>query len=287
VKEPTKPVPWAAFLGKLWGERFPVDVRTIAMDYSVRFPDPIKTINAAPVDNFEGALCPLPKSGKWAILYNPGITSPGRINFTLAHELGHYLVHRHLRPGGFECGDKNLLGLDGDAARKQIEQEADQFASHLLMPKEDFRTQVRRADISLDLLDHCVDRYGVSRTAAALKWIDLTNECAVLVAATNGFVLWCWRSARAQQRGLWFPQGMELHEESWAAKPDLMVADALGLEHEAGTWHDTMTARELAIFAPRHEMTISLLTFEDGQSDSGWGEEPVEDSYDRFLARGA
>lgn len=284
MKEPTKPLPWAAFLGKLWGDRFPVDVRTIAMDYSKRFPDPIKTIQAAPVENFEGALCPLPNAGKWAILYNPAISSPGRINFTLAHELGHYLVHRHLRPDGFECGERNLLGLDRDTARKVIEQEADLFASHLLMPKEDFRAQVRRADMTLELLAHCAERYGVSRTAAALKWIDLTDECAVVVAATNGFILWSWRSARAKQRGLWFPIGMELPEDAWAASTSSEVTDPRGMEHDAGTWHDIMSAREMTIFAPRHEMTISVLIFGDANLDNGWCDEPVEDTYDRFTA---
>lgn len=283
MKEPTKPLPWAAFLGKLWGERFPVDVRTIAMEYSIRFADPIKTIQAAPIENFEGALCPLPNAGKWAILYNPAISSPGRINFTLAHEFGHYLVHRHLRPEGFECGERNLLGLDRNAARKAIEQEADLFASHLLMPKEDFRSQVRRADMTLELLVHCADRYGVSRTAAALKWIDLTDECAVVVAATNGFVSWSWRSVRAKRRGLWFRTGMELPEVAWAASPNSNVSDPRGMEHDAGAWHDSLSAREIAIFAPRHEMTVSVLIFEDENPDSGWHDEPVEDSYDRFI----
>ena len=98
MKEPTTPRGWAAFLGKIWPHGFPIDVKTMAMEYSARFPDSILAIKEAEVENFEGALCPV--RDKWAILYNPGITSPGRVNFTLAHELGHYLVHRHKSPGG-------------------------------------------------------------------------------------------------------------------------------------------------------------------------------------------
>tara|TARA_R100000655_G_scaffold50744_2_gene88371 strand:- start:90 stop:422 length:333 start_codon:yes stop_codon:yes gene_type:complete len=67
----------------MWGPRFPVDVRQIALEYSKRFSDPVLDIIEAPVPSFEGALAPLKKRGGWAILYNPGIRSAGRINYTL------------------------------------------------------------------------------------------------------------------------------------------------------------------------------------------------------------
>lgn len=284
MKEPTTPVAWAAFLGKIWGDRFPVDIKAMAMEYSSRYADPIKAIKAAPVDNFEGALCPIPNRGNWAILYNPNMTSAGRINFTLAHEFGHYLVHRHRNPAGFECGEQQLVGLDRDAARKAMEQEADQFASHILMPTQDFDLQTKRADFTLDVLAHCVDRYDVSRTAAALKWIDRTTECAIVIAATNGFILWCWRSARARQRGLWFDQGYELPLDSWAVSPATTAVDVYGIRHHEGVWHDQEPVREMAIFAPRHEMTISILVYENDTRDNELDGDAVEDSYDRFMS---
>ena len=44
----------------------------------------------------EGMLMPHPSgSGEWGIVYNETIRSPGRRNFTLAHELGHYLGLHH------------------------------------------------------------------------------------------------------------------------------------------------------------------------------------------------
>ncbi len=89
------------------------------------------------------------------------ITSAGRINFTLAHELGHYLVHRALNPNGFKCGQERVLGLDRDATRRKIEQEADAFASYLLMPMNDYRAQVGGDDMTLELLHQCANRYGV------------------------------------------------------------------------------------------------------------------------------
>lgn len=277
MTDPTTPCGWANALVTMWGlDRFPVDVRQIATDYSKRFDDPILTIAEADVVNFEGALAPLRKRGGWAILYNPKIRSPGRINYTLGHEWGHYLCHRHQSPAGFQCGEVDVLGGTRDQER-----EADQFSSYLLMPLTDFRAQVGNQKMTLDLLRHCADRYGVSFTAAALKWLESTNLCAAVVVATNGFVLWRRRSASAKRARIYFPSGMELPRASGAANAGrLLTTDGISLP--AGVWCQLPT-REVAIFADHYEMTISLLVFEqpDVLSD-GWENEEVMDTFDRF-----
>ncbi len=280
--EPTRPCAWANLLGRAWGPRFPVDVKTIALEYSARFPDPIKSIAQATGNDFEGALYPLTKTGKWAILYNPDIASKGRINFTIAHEFGHYLVHRAGSPAGFECGEARVLGFDADEARQILEHEADTFASYLLMPLDDYRAQIDGADMTLDLLEHCSVRYEVSRTAAAIKWLDFTPECAVLVTAVNGFVLWCWRSKEAKRRRIYFPRGMELPTASWAASPGILGASA-GVAHAPNVWSVASEAREMAIFADRYEMTISLIVFGEDQSRyEDVDADAEEDLYDHF-----
>src|SRR3546814_9114430 len=48
----------------------------------------------------------------WGIIYNDAITSKGRINFTLAHEFGHYLLHREAYPDGLECGAQDMVRWD-------------------------------------------------------------------------------------------------------------------------------------------------------------------------------
>jgi len=275
--DPTAPCAWANNLVRMWGPRFPVDVQQIALEYSKRFDDPVLTIAEARVPSFEGALAPLQKRGGWAILYNPTIRSAGRINYTLGHEWGHYLCHRHQAPAGFECGETDVLG----GSRKQ-EREADQFASYLLMPLDDFRAQVRQEPMSLDLLKHCSDRYDVSLTAAALKWLESTRLCVAVVAAANGFVYWCRHSAAAARARIFFPSGMELPAGSLAA--DRFNLAALGGRDLApGVWW-SRGVREVVIFADHYEMTISLLVFEDhGALPDGWEDEAVEDTFDRFT----
>lgn len=178
--------------------RFPVDVKAVALEVSAqRFPtEPIRSIEDLDIGNFEGVLARHPDGRYWKIGYSTSGRSPERIRFTLAHEFGHYLVHRQLRER-FECTDLDMH--DWDAEGRQIEVEADTFASYLLMPLDDFREQIAGQQISIELLQHCANRYGVSLMAAALKWIEVAPRRAVVVAARDGFVLWA-RSNKAALR---------------------------------------------------------------------------------------
>jgi hypothetical protein len=55
------------------------------------------------------------------------------------------------------------------------------------------------------------------------------------------------------------------------------------VELPSGVWANR-PVREVAIFADRYEMTISLLVFDDADAmPEGWEDEPVEDTFDRFA----
>lgn len=67
------------------------------------------------------------KNGEeWTILLNARQPQPRKL-FTLAHELGHYFLHRHLKTH-FSCD----IFPTGPVPR--LEREANQFAAELLMP---------------------------------------------------------------------------------------------------------------------------------------------------------
>lgn len=288
--DPASPIAWANFLVRAWGPRFPVDLRAIALEYSKRFDDPVAKIAEAAVDTFEGAIYYRPKRDCWFILYNPTIVSPGRINFTLGHEFGHYLNHRRLireNSGFLECSQGAVLGIGDDAAR-QVEQEADTFASYLLMPMDDFRRQVEGQAMTLDLLTHCANRYGVSLTAAARKWIEFTEERAVLVIGRDDFVLWARSSERAYKSGVYFKSGTPLPPGSLALRADLVDA-ATGLELAAGVWRRNEPVREMTIFADRYDLTISLLLLPKEpplRFPMGFDhEEPTPDTFELLTGR--
>lgn len=268
--------------------RFPVQVADLAREYSANvFPDdPIREVQGASLPGFEGALLRIRGGrGGWGIVYNEDITSPGRTNFTLAHELGHYLLHRKDYPDGIRCSQEDVAqGMRG------IEREADQFAADLLMPYDDFRRQLHaRQAADIPALSACADRYGVSLLAVALRWTSYTERRAVLAVSREGFLLWSRSSYAAMRTGVFFRTAndvVEVPEQSLAARQDMTFDNRAGAAIPSGVWFQE-EVKEMTVFSEQYDMVMSLLLLDD--AESGWlaqddaTEDPVAVPLDRQL----
>lgn len=180
-----------------------LDIRDLAIHWSrnISSSAPIIGVKSVPIPSFEGMLAKSPRGEGWMIGVNDQIQSAGRIRFTIAHEFGHFILHRD-RQERFECSNQDMHSWD--AQGRDIELDADTFASYLLMPIDDFRRQVDGQSFSFDLLRHCADRYGVSLTAAALKWREIAPGRVIVMAARDGFLSWSCSNARAFRSGAYF-----------------------------------------------------------------------------------
>ena len=134
----------------------------------------------------------------------------GRARFSIAHELGHLLLHR---------ADLVELCAEGDLAietNKPMEGEANAFATELLMPKV-FIERYVNDEISLDAVRKVADVFDVSMTASALRVVTFTpTPGAVAVTGANRVVRWIWGNEafpwRLRERGI------PGHEESLAVR---------------------------------------------------------------------
>ncbi|MDO9422205.1 MAG: ImmA/IrrE family metallo-endopeptidase [Herminiimonas sp.] len=164
MSDPTTPIAWGIQLAKLWlvsGQGFPVRVKEIALEVTrQKFADPVGCILPHGITGIDGMLSKRRRNNDWCISYDENVSVPGRINFTIAHELGHYLLHRKQRDA-FECGQAQMMDYDSNDSR-HIESEANIFASYLLMPRNDFETQIVGHNLSFELLGHCANRYQTS-----------------------------------------------------------------------------------------------------------------------------
>lgn len=279
--------------------RFPVDVEAVAREVSRNNEDPIAIILGVDIPGFEGMLRAGKRKPSWEILYSTRPCYRGRERFTLAHELGHYVLHRQpLTAEDYKDGelteipDFQCLPLQTDRwkpVEKQREEEADTFASYLLMPIDDYRNQVDGQDMTLDLLRHITDRYGVSLLAAVRKWIDFTSSRAAMVVARDGFALWGRASTSAYRTGIFVPSGMPIPNGSVAAKPSA----SLNTEYNdpvvlpAGVWkfsRGSEPTRELTIFSERLGFSVSILQFDDDVDHGVFGEEADRDTYGQFVS---
>jgi IrrE N-terminal-like domain len=271
---PSTPASWADFLSEavsaaLGPERFPVDVAELAILFTQEiFEDPITRVVGEPLDGFEGALFPSPSGRpRWLIVYNSALTSKGRIRFIQAHELGHYLLHR--QPGqSIRCRTEDTWIWD--PAYQRQEAEANLFASCLLMPLADYSGQVAGQQIDLDLFKRCAARYGVSLTAAILKWLEFTPVAAVLVCSCDGFINWAVSSKPAMRAGAFFRtrgcRPIPVPEASLAALPPANLGPAARVDHPHGVWFASLPATEFAMTSWRYDMTLSLLVLREAVS---------------------
>lgn len=95
---------------------------------------------------------------------------PNRQRFTMAHELGHHVMHRELIDGTVHIDKGFMLWRDNVAAQGTdlVEMQANAFASELLMPKQ-FISQIEGIE-NLDIDDEAgmkalAKRFRVSVTA--------------------------------------------------------------------------------------------------------------------------
>ena len=297
---PTRSPAWANKIStllqqieKLTGEvMYPVQIQEIAVEVSKQFfpNSPITRITGEDYSGaFEGALARVPNSkDEWGIAYSTAIKSPGRINFTLAHEFGHYLLHRSELVDGIKCKREDMFRWDSEHGQREAE--ANEFASYLLMPRNLFEVEMQEGDLSLHLLQHVADHFNVSLTAAILKWLSFTTERAMLVVGKDGFIDWTRCSEPLIKSGIYLQPKkhvIELPAQSLAAKNDPEFDNLTGDSHETGIWPFKEEVREMTVHADTYDMTITLLLFPK-HVQAGWKqdeEEPGEfDTYDNFMA---
>lgn len=286
---------WAADLTRLLDQvyadgdgRFPVNVPLIASDFSAqRYPcDAITLVKGASLGKFDGALyrAPAGKSG-WGIIYNDAIASKGRINFTLGHEFGHYLLHRLAHPDGIQCGQQDMVRWD--ASYREIEQQANCFAAGLLMPLNDFRTQIpAKAKPTLDDLAGCGERYGVSLIAATLRWLEYAERRSVLVISRDGFVLWSRSSKSALKTGAFYRTVDRAPVEVPTASLAAMARHGNGklvADHDEAWFGEP--SMEVALVSDQYDFTISLVHLDEAVWRPWDREEEEPDTLDYISRR--
>jgi len=271
-------------------ERYPVEIEKVALELTPSFnDDPITEVQGHSFNKFEGALLKDPANPRWGIFYNTNIQHPGRIRFTLAHELGHYMLHRQdTGLDGFECGAGDMLRYDtGYTAR---EEEANAFAACLLMPAHDFRRQVENERFSFDLLGHCADRYGVSLTSAVLRWLEFTSKRAIAVFSEAGYMHWAKSSDKAFKSGKYFATRsgpIEVPAGSQAAEQTFSFTARDGVRHGPGVWFKDDEVVEHTVYSEEYEKTLTVLILDNIGHGYEYLEDKTQDLPDLFRHSGA
>lgn len=252
----------------------------------------IKAPMALDVDSCEGMLVRNPNDvTEWGIFFN-GKASPERRRFTIAHELGHFILHRGQQQS-FNCDKESVYsGID---TIRVIEREADDFASNLLMPGDLLRDWISNQRIDLRVLSGIAKRFQVSFEALCIRFIKFTTQRAILVYWDNGYVKYEWRSSSAvKTRAKIRRSGDPAEPPSGTLAADASVTQEWdGMEMSAATWcpeeAQHMKLREFKHSYTTRDRVLTLLLLESAEPrawDRSWQDENAEDCADRFASSG-
>jgi Zn-dependent peptidase ImmA (M78 family) len=133
----------------------------------------VQVVRKTLADDVSGLLI-RPEAGPPAIVVNKGHPRV-RQRFTIAHELGHLVLHRG-RPVLVDHVRLNLRDARSRAAVDVEEIEANAFAAELLMPRSLMVAELNRAAARSDsarLAADLAEGFGVSKEAAEYRLVNL------------------------------------------------------------------------------------------------------------------
>lgn len=159
----------------------------------------ITSISELDTEGFEAALITDDCKSAGAILVASD-RSRQRRRFSIAHELGHFLIPSHLpRPGERSLCSAEHLGIQDmkeQDRRRRMEAEANRFAALLLMPPPLLRAElklIRRPDVR-DIV-RLAKLFDVSKDAMARAYAEYTRTAVAIAVIRNGHVLRTYRNA--------------------------------------------------------------------------------------------
>ncbi len=223
-------------------------------------------------DGFDARIEYVPEARRFAIYYRrPGEGRPkGRVNFSIAHELGHFYLPHHRTQ--LLDGEMHNSKSDFRSTREQ-ENEADEFAANLLMPKDLFVSEVRKFRqrvCTLKELGQLADeRLGTSLTSTARRYCQCDIEACSIIFSRAGVVRWALHSVDMKAAGMSYIPFKEpvpkksLTRDAWDASG---CEPALDGRVDATTWFENPRVANVwedVLVLGRTGFALTMLTPDD------------------------
>lgn len=201
------------------------------------------------------------KSGKGIIAVKRSVKEIGRKNFTICHEIGHYILPKH---GTVTCKSDEIDSWKSNLSPYEIE--ANRFASELLLPTRVIFPLVEKKKATLTLVKEIANSFQTSLTATALKCVAITEEQCAVVWSVDGQIKWCKPNENFRS---YIPK-KQLDSDSFAYQlsQTSIVHEKDGFVY-ANAWinNDSLTSNdkiwEDSIHLPAYNGVLTILTLDD------------------------
>lgn len=214
------------------------------------------TIQVGPL---EGAVAQLVRVGSDVhIIVSERVTDTCAIRFSIAHELGHFVLGHPSRPPAELCSAPR--GRHGASEERNYELEANAFVGELLMPEHLLRRACEVSPVSMEIPRQIARDYNVSILASAIQFAELSPERCAAVFSARREVVW---SAPSPTFTRDIPRGKKIDPESIAW--DFFACGRLDDRAQpvpADAWLDTSVEVDIvehSIASPEHGTVLSLL----------------------------
>lgn len=191
-----------------------------------------------------------------------------RGRFSFAHELAHLIIEEHRKP--LMTGEKAPHGsLHDFKHRDDIEEEADYFASCLLMPEKLFRKVPRGKKFSFETIIGIAKEFQTSMLATVLRFVEVGSHDILVVVSENNIVRWFAKSPNFPNWKFRFKVGQPLPVNTVAgeyfAKPNAKYTGVEDVEPESWfipAWIPKTQMHEQCHFSESYGYVISLIWFD-------------------------
>ena len=111
--------------------------------------------------------------------------------FTIGHEMGHF--YNEKGKGSYRCGHHELYGTRRNLTR---EADANDFAAELLMHEKWFVEYAKGKMLNAKLLINTANYFGVSLSAASIRYAEIGTHPAAVVMSKEGIIKWSFINKR-------------------------------------------------------------------------------------------
>lgn len=220
-------------------------------------------IQEVDAEAFEGSLVRALDGPKGIIAVKQSIREHSRKRFTIAHEIGHYVIPGH-RTLENVCTSKMVESWQKGLSHSELE--ANEFAVELLLPARYVREALRLNDPSLGTIGKVANQFETSLTATTLRFVGLTDLACVAVWSEGKRAQWYKRSDACP---LYLSKEILPCDGSFAYRLfEGSNAPNDFAEVPAGAWLDQRDAGrvgrvlEHSILLPNYDAVLTLLQFE-------------------------
>ena len=188
-----------------------------------------------------------------------GIGSHGRKRFTIAHEIGHYLLPGH----GEEYSSCTFSDINVPRKSALKELEANRFAAELLLPADQIPSRIGDQPLSIDIIRRVAKEFEASLLATAFQCVAATSENCVVIVTLDRIVQY-YRPSKSW--GCAIEVSCPLSDRSLAYRLNLTNKEATGTVHICAWahsgWFDVLDqVRENSLYVPEHNMILTILSY--------------------------